>query len=238
LSHKTDHSSARKKLLIVGGTSSIAKLVTTSAIDEGYDVFCTFRNSEKITPLKDINWIPLDFAKVETIESTLSDLESIHLDYVIYLAGSLSHLQNEEAKLQSVEKYITESITLPVWFLTKLITRRTFKKNLQLTYVSSRSSDYGSHDYLYGIAKSSIENFIKSINLKKIPNLTLKIITSGLILGSEMEKSMPSEVSDNHFRSSEGKLLTLEQASVLIWNEATTNTTENVLEKVQIGPDY
>lgn len=238
LSHKTGHSSASKKLLIVGGTSSIAKLITTSAIDAGCEVFSTFRNNGKIAVSNEINWLPLDFSKVETINSALSTLELIHLDYVIYLAGSLSNLQNQDATLKSIDKYISESITHPMWFLRNLIKTRTFEKNSKLTYVSSRSSDYGSHDYLYGMAKSSLENFIKSVKFMNIPNLSLKIISSGLILGSDMEKSMPSENSKRHYQSSGGKLLTLEQASSLIWKEATSDASESILERVQIGPDY
>lgn len=238
MSHKTDHSSASEKLLIVGGTSSIAKLITSRAIDAGCEVFSTFRNSRKINPSKEVNWIPLDFSKIETVESALGDLESIHLDYIIYLSGSLSHLQHEDATLQSFDRYIKENITIPVWFLKNLIKKKTFKENSKLTYVSSRSSEYGSHDYLYGIAKASLENFIKSVKFMKIPNLTLKIISSGLILGSEMEKSMPSEDSNRHYQSSKGKLLTLEQASSLIWKEATSDALVSTIERVQIGPNY
>lgn len=238
LSHKTGHSSASKKLLIVGGTSSIAKLITSSAIEAGCEVFSTFRDSGKIVISKEINWIPLDFSKIETIDSALSKLQLIHLDYVIYLAGSLSHLHNEDATLKSVDRYIKDNITHPMWFLKNLIKTRTFEENSKLTYVSSRSSDYGSHDYLYGMAKASLENFIKSVKFMNIPNLNLKIISPGLILGSEMEKSMPSENSKRHYESSEGKLLTLEQASCLIWKEAISVTFDGVLERVQIGPIY
>lgn len=222
----------------MGGTSSIAKKITDSAIDAGIDVFCTFRNSGKVMPLKEINWVPLDFSKVESIELALDKLESIQLDYIIYLAGSLSHLQNKETSLLSVDRYFTENITHPMWFLMNLIETRNFRQNSKLTYVSSRSSDYGSHDYLYGMAKASLENFIKSVNLMKIPNLSLKIISSGLILGSEMEKSMPIEVSNRHRQSSKGKLLTLEQASLLIWEEAKRDNIGDTLERVQIGPVY
>lgn len=222
----------------MGGTSSIARLITSSAVNAGCEVISTYRNSGKIEVSKEINWLPLDFSRVETVDSALNTLKSIHLDYVIYLAGSLSNLQNQDATLKSFEDYISESITYPMWFLKNLIKTRTFEKTSKLTYVSSRSSDYGSHDYLYGMAKASLENFIKSVKFMNIPNLSLKIITSGLILGSEMEKSMPSENSKKHYQSSGGKLLTLEQASSLIWKEATSNTAESILERVQIGPDY
>ena len=227
----------KKNLLLIGGTSSLSELICNLAISEGFQVFSTYRDERKLLPNPDVNWVQLDFKDISSVKGALSYLSSLEFSRVVYLVGELSDLQNNETDLVRIDEYFRRNITAPIWFLKSLFESRYFTKMSTFTYLSSRASQFGSNDYCYGIAKASIENFIKSLSLLNLSNLEVKIVYSGLILDSGMQRIMPSEVVKNHTARSMDELIHKDLASNRIWEIANTISSKS-LETFQIGPNY
>lgn len=227
----------KKNLLLIGGTSSLSELICNLAISEGFQVFSTYRDERKLLPNPDVNWVQLDFKDIPSVKGALSYLSSLEFSRVIYLVGELSDLQNNETDLVRIDEYFRRNITAPIWFLKSLFESRYFTEMSTFTYLSSRASQFGSNDYCYGIAKASIENFIKSLSLLNLSNLEVKIVYSGLILDSGMQRIMPSEVVKNHIARSMDELIHKDLASNRIWEIANTISSKS-LETFQIGPNY
>jgi len=226
-----------RNILLIGGTSSLSEMICALALSEGFQVFSTYRNKEKIFLSHEINWIHLDFNEITSVEGALSQLRSKNFLRIIYLVGELSDLQKKEIDFLEVDKYFKRNVSIPVWFLKLLLETKFQDEHCTFTYLSSRASQLGSNDYCYGIAKASIENFVKSISLLNSINLEMKIVFSGLILESAMQQKMSEVVVNNHLAKSMNKLIDRNLASAEIWEIANTVSGKS-LETFQIGPQY
>lgn len=238
LDHKKVHSPASRNLLIVGGTSSLSKYICESALKDGWTVYCTYRNLEKRFSTKKFNWIYLNYEDFQSVESALSALQKVEFGKIIYLSAELSNLQNKEAGVVEMAEYFHRNISMPIWFLKSFISNNYFKDGSTFTYMSSRSSDFGSNDYCYGSAKAALENVVKSFSLLSDGKLKYKIIVSGLIDGSKMYREMSPQVAKNHKLRSKDKLLNVRESAGLIWDISSMGFSALNLERINIGPEY
>ena len=226
-----------RSILLIGGTSSLSEMICDLALSEGFQVFSTYRDKEKIFLSQEITWVHLDFNDLPSVESALRYLRSTKFSRIIYLIGELSDLQKKQIDLVEIDKYFKRNISIPIYFLKLLLEDKLQGERCTFTYLSSRASQLGSNDYCYGIAKASIENFIKSLSLLNQTNLEMKIIFSGLILESGMQQKMPEVVVNNHLAKSKNELIDKHLASAKIWETANTISGTS-LESFQIGPLY
>ena len=146
----------------------MSKYICELALKDGWTVYCTYRNSDKRFLVEELEWIYLDYQFYESLDGALAILQKIELTKVIYLSGELSNLQNEDPEIDEIEDYLKRNILMPIWFLKSFLVHNVFKEGSTFTYLSSRSSDFGSNDYYYGIAKAALENLIKSVSLLSV----------------------------------------------------------------------
>ena len=238
LDHKKVHSPASRNLLIIGGTSSLSEYICELALKDGWTVYCTYRNLEKRFYTEKINWIYLNYEEFQSLESALSTFQNIEFGRVIYLSAELSNLQNKEAGVTEVVEYFNRNISRPTWFLRHFTSHHNFQDGSTFTYLSSRSSDFGSNDYCYGAAKAALENLVKSFSLWTDGKLRFKIIVSGLIEGSSMYRGMPPHIAESHKLRSMDKLLNVKESAILIWDISSMGESTLNLERINIGPEY
>ena len=78
-----------KKVLIIGGTSSLAKPIIFKLEKNGYEIDAlTFRQSKKINLKKNYTWIKLDLYDAKSIDMFFSFLPNNFYSKIIFLAGS------------------------------------------------------------------------------------------------------------------------------------------------------
>jgi len=236
--HSKVHSPASGNLLIVGGTSSLSKYICDLALTEGWAVYVTYRDENKKFLPDQLGWIYLDFDKIMSVEKALESIDGIKFKKIIYLVGEISDMQNKEISFGDLDSYFKRNISVPVWFLKSLLLNQKFDEGSTFTYMSSRASLLGSNDFCYGIAKASIENFVKSLSLLPRLGLKFRVLHSGLILGSGMQKNMPPEIVMIHSDKSGNRLVVADRVANQIWEFSSLSTSAKNLEIMEIGVPY
>jgi len=236
--HSKVHSPASGNLLIIGGTSSLSKSICDLALSEGWTVYATFRNEYKKFHSDQLNWIYLNFEELGDVDKALGDLGEIKFKKIVYLVGEISGLQNVEPVFSDLDSYFKRNISVPVWFLKHLLLNQEFSEGSTFTYMSSRAAQLGSNDFCYGIAKAAIENFVKSLSLLPALKLELRVLRSGLILGSEMQNNMPAEIVKVHMDKSDSGLIDADFVANQIWKFSDFRGSTTPLEILEVGPSY
>ena len=236
--HSKVHSPATENLLIIGGTSSLSRYICELALGDGWSVYSTFRNENKKFLPDRLNWIYLNFEELESVDKALRQLDKVKFKKVIYLVGEISGIQNMHTSFVDLDSYFKRNISAPVWFLKDLILKQEFGEGSTFTYMSSRASRLGSNDFCYGIAKASIENFVKSLSLLPTLKIKFKVLHSGLISGSAMQSKMPPEVIKAHMDKSGEGLIDTTSIANQIWKFSDFREPVTNLEVLEVGPSY
>ena len=225
-------SDSRKTLLILGGTSSIARPIIETAILEGYNVYASYRNSEKTWKDDHLTWIYLDTGKLESVEDFLHKVRLENPDRVICLIGALSGLELTQLDRSKFESYILEQLINPSYLIIRIF--ELLKPNSRMLVMSSRAAKR-SFDFSYSIVKSGIESLVLSLRTRNVDN-KIDFVRSGLILNSAMYFDMTEEDRIRHTTQSNGNLLGLDGAATAIWEMFNEPWDGN--GGLYLGPDY
>jgi NAD(P)-dependent dehydrogenase (short-subunit alcohol dehydrogenase family) len=199
---------------VLGGTSSIAKPIIETAIFKGYKVDATFRSLDKTWQTEGLSWHFLDIARVESIRDLKELIEYDSFERILYLIGSLSHIEISESDFEELSEYISTHLTNPIYLLNQILDK--ISENSRLLIMSSRAAKQ-SHDIPYAVIKCGLETFVRSARSRtKTPNISY--IRSGLILDSKMASVMTQSDMNRHLELSEGNLLNVESAASRIWS--------------------
>lgn len=227
-----------KNMLILGATSSLARPFLNIALDEGFGVTATNRNSVNLFENSNLKWLHLDLEYQNSINSFLESIANKKFDLIIDFIGENSQLELHNLELIKLNKYFSAQITNHIFLLLKI--QSLINPNGNLINISTRSVKYGSFDIPYAAAKSAIHSTIFSLRNKFLENQKVINVVSGLIENSSMFNQMTLENISKHRERAVKELLTpLEFAKALI--EICKNTKENEYSnysEIFIGPDY
>ncbi len=229
------------KLLVVGGTSSLAPEIFDRAKADGYEIYASYRTSLPQLADESVNWIFLDFSSIKSIEEFILRLEGLSFSRVIFLAGKTSPTFTQTFGYSELEEYLRVQLVNPAHLLRKLSYFLEVASPSNLVYMSSRSAIYGSLDWPYGIAKAGLQNSLISLSKILHHNLSVVSVASGLVLGSTMQESMQAEIVSAHIEKADlvsGSLLTVPQAAQEIWNLTPESTLKLSGKILEIGPVY
>lgn len=223
---------SNKSLLVLGGTSSIAKPIIERAILEGFKVDATFRNLGKTWQTEGLSWHFLDIARIESIRDLNEVMKYSSFKRILYLIGSLSHIEISESDVEELSEYISTHLTNPIFLLNHV--SEEISESSKLLIMSSRAAKK-SHDIPYALIKSGLETFIRSMRSRaSITNISY--IRSGLILDSKMASTMTQSDMDRHLELSAGQLINLESAASRIWDVFAESWQDH--ESFSLGQDY
>lgn len=227
-----------KNMLILGATSSLARPFLNIALDEGFGVFATNRNSVSLFENSNLKWLHLDLESQNSINRFLESIANKKFDLIIDFIGENSQLELHNLEIIKLNKYFSAQITNHIFLLLKI--QSLINPNGALINMSTRSVKYGSFDIPYAAAKSAIHSTIFSLRNKFLENQKVINIVSGLIENSSMFNQMTLENISNHRQRAVKDLLTpVEFANALI--EICKNTKDNEFNnysEIIIGPDY
>jgi NADP-dependent 3-hydroxy acid dehydrogenase YdfG len=224
----------QKKFLLVGGTSSLSDDIISLAKNDGYSVYSTYKNKNKITHTNDVKWLELDISSQDSILSFLKNTPNNFYDKVIFLIGKTTKTKYNKIDIVELEKYYTEQASNYIYLLQNILLKT--KKTSKIIVVTSRSANYGSYDVHYSAVKGAIQSSVKSLS-KFSKNKTIFCISPSLILDSTMFKEMSKRNIFKHLKKTKNNLLSKNEVSNFIWNsyeKSLINLNGKVLE---IGKD-
>ncbi len=229
------------RLLVVGGTSSLAPGIFKLAVESGYEIFATHRH--QLPPDTDIavTWFYLDIESKDSVDAFLSRLHNLSFSRIIFLAGATFGRVGHEISTDDLSEYLRIQLINPVYLIGKLIHHLEVSTSSNMIYMSSRAASFGSADWPYGIAKAGIQNYISSLSQSQKPPVSILSVVSGLILDSKMQKRMSSDTLYSHVKRAHavgGKLLTLNEITQHIWELDPDSTSCLQGTVLPLGPVY
>jgi NAD(P)-dependent dehydrogenase (short-subunit alcohol dehydrogenase family) len=173
--------SNEKKVLIVGGTSCIAKEIIEALESNQYKInLMTFRQQWKI--YGDYTWAYCDLEEVDSVNNLIDLIKKDKYSKMIFLPGnSLGPVVGEHSYEQLEAFY--NAFVFRYNFLIKEASKCLTEDGLIIS-ISSIAANIAINDAHYSAVKAGVQAFVKSLSLKLRPNQSAFSISPGLIYNS------------------------------------------------------
>ena len=228
----------KKRILVLGGTSSFAYDIINAFLEDKFEVFATYRSPKPKSRIHNVDYIFLDISNSNSIIRFLKNIDNYKFTHVLSLIGSESNINKFPNKdIKSSSMYIQTHITNLIYLIDNLFERSRISKNCNLIIVSSRSARFGSRDRYYSVSKSALEGYVKSVGKFTKNRANLNAVSVGLIRGSKMYLEMPNHLVISHEKRSNNSLLDLKELSTLIFN-LTSKKSFSSGQIIYLGPQY
>jgi NADP-dependent 3-hydroxy acid dehydrogenase YdfG len=173
-----------KKVLIIGGTSSLAQPIISKLENNGYEIAAmTFRQVDKI--YNNYTWIKLDLYDKHSIEMFFTFLPKHFYSKIIFLSGSgLGRSYKDVAEDEMISFYdafLINYISL-IMNLTHML-----EFDGQIVFISSIAADIPIQDAHYSAVKAGVEAFVRSASSQLSDNQSMFSISPATITDSMRE---------------------------------------------------
>ena len=225
------------RILLLGGTSSLAPQLIDKLLAQGYMITATYRDIKKTRPLSnDLFWVPLDLNSRNSISDFLQIIRDYKFERIIVLIGATSNLEADTGAMDHLYSYYEKYVSGLHFLIRQVIT------NLQgignMVVLSSRSASHPSFDAHYAATKGALESLIRSI-APKLPNSQSVIcVAPSLIENSEMYHEMSPENIERHKTRSTKQLLEISDMAEFISVMSPRVTKLMNGRTISVGSDY
>jgi NAD(P)-dependent dehydrogenase (short-subunit alcohol dehydrogenase family) len=228
----------RKRILLVGGDSSLARNLIAYAKSENYEIHKTNRGLEGCKQNPDFeNTHYLDLESLVSIDNFLHTIANVDFIQIYFLIGKLSRIEPLDLNYSITRSYLETYSTNTCYLIDKLLLQLSQTEKSRFVFISSRAASKKSYDALYSASKASVSAFIRSRSNFLPSNQVAVSIETGLILGSKMNYQMKSEES-KHLKLSNGKLLTVDEFVTLLWTLDFDDLSSRNGSVFHLGPQY
>jgi len=204
----------QKKVLIVGGTSSIVPGIINKLEEYNYVIdLMTFRTPGK--QYGDYKWQNLDLENKDSLDDLLSIMPKNYYSKILFVSGNSLGNYNGNVPYDELQKFY-DSFLLRYNFLIKE-SCKSLTDDGQIVYISSIAANIPIFDADYSAAKAGVQAFVRSLSLSMKTNQSSFSISPGLIHGSKVFKEID-------YHGDETKLATIDQIAEII---ATADKTYN-----------
>jgi short-subunit dehydrogenase involved in D-alanine esterification of teichoic acids len=227
-----------KRMLILGGTASIACPFLQMALDSGYEITATTRASQNLLSNSKLNWEYLDLDSEESVIKFIHSISTFNFNFIFDFIGKTSELNSQNFELIDLKEYFSSQITNHVFLLLNI--QRLLTLDGSLINVSSRSVKHGSFDIPYAAAKAAVHNSVYSIKDKLLGKQKIINVICGLIENSRMFNQMsPENIISHRNRASTG-LITVEAFAIELIKlcEDVKDENSTTYSEILIGSDY
>jgi len=184
----------KKKILIIGANSAIAKHCSKIWFERGDDLYLVARSEQKLQKLiLELNYI--NSSKIYFYHMDLNDLDShsimldeaeavlTNIDIILIAHGSLSDQKICEQNVDKTIREIKTNALSVVSLLTLIANRFEKKKEGTIAVLSSVAGDRGrASNYVYGSAKAMITEFMSGLRQRlHKSNIAVITIKPGLV---------------------------------------------------------
>ena len=195
-----------KKVLIIGGTSSLANFIIPKLENNNYEISAmTFRQSSKI--YKDYTWIKLDLYDYESINMFLHSILPNTYSKIIFLSGSGLGKSYKDITEEDMAKFYQAFLINYISLIMNLTHR--LDDDGQIVFISSIAANIPIQDAHYSAVKAGVEAFIRSASSQLSKNQSMFSISPATITDSMREKI--SDLILNADTSYNGKTIDINQ---------------------------
>ena len=184
----------KKKILIIGANSAIAKHCSKIWAERGDDLYLVARNEERLKKLiLELNYINssqiyfyhMDLNDLSGHSKMLDTAEAVltNIDIILIAHGTLSDQKNCEQNVDNTILEIKTNALSVVSLLTLIANRFEKKKSGTVAVLSSVAGDRGrASNYVYGSAKAMITEFMSGLRQRlHKSNISVITIKPGLV---------------------------------------------------------
>ena len=211
----------KKNVLIIGGSSSLAKNLSKIFLNNNYLVTSTYNNN-KIQNFKKINNFKskqLDVEKMESIDNLIAYINNkkIKFDLIINLLGTITGKELNKYSDYEIKKMIDINVLGITMLVKKLIPK--LNKNSTFINLSSYSAIKGSFDPVYASSKIFLTPLLLSLAKKYRGKIRFITLCPSLIKNSKMYKDMKvKNIKVHESRNLNKKLVTIKDLSKIIFD--------------------
>ncbi len=212
----------KKKVLIIGGSSSLGISLIDSFLNKNYQIFSTY-NNRKIKLDKRITNVHLDLQSNESRNLFFEFVkQNEKFKIVIFLPALLFGKKLDDYTLNEISSCMDINFNLQAFVLGKILNN--LYKNCCVLFISSISGEKGSFDPFYAASKGAQIAFVKSLSSWISPKIRINVITPSLIADSKMYFQMDKSRQDFHKSNNPmKKLLTKKELSEIICDISSEN---------------
>ncbi len=227
---------------MLGGTSSLADAVITKALELGFTVHATRRESTGHNVRADIDrWYELDLNESSSVEEFFNSISREKFDTIICLIGKVFRNNDTDSNenFENLTIYFTSQVVRLSMICQFLIEKcMSIDPQSSFIYLSSRSAVNGSWDQYYACAKGAMHSFFLSLAKKVEIESRIVLVLSGLIQGSRMYQQMTPENRHKHFVLSGGILPNSKNFADFIFELNESGTSKSNSPIVWFGTPY
>jgi len=167
-----------KKVLIIGGTSSLAKPIISKLEDNGYEIAAmTFRQQDKI--YDNYTWARVDFYEYESIDIFLHFLPPDTYSKIIFLSGSGLGKNYKDVTEEDTASFYKAFLINYISLMMNLIHR--LDDDGQIVFISSIAANIPIEDAHYSAVKAGVEAFVRSASSQLSDNQSMFSISPATI---------------------------------------------------------
>ena len=172
----------KKKVLITGITGSIGKVIAKTFIDNGYEVFGTGRNSNKIEKIKSELNIE-NIIKIDFLNTDFKPLLPDDFDILINCAGIYDYCETQKADEKKISEILKLNLEIPISLSKFVIPKIKEKKWGRIINIGSISGSVGEACAVaYSASKAGLIGLTKSLALElAFDNITVNCINPGWV---------------------------------------------------------
>ena len=236
------NSVSKRRLLVLGGTSSLADAVIDKALALGFTVHATRRNSTNHHVREDIDaWHELDLDESSSVKDFIDSVSMEKFDTVICLLGKVFQTSDLESNrnFEKLTNYFTSQV-VRLSVVCQFLIEECMSEypTSSFIYLSSRSAVNGSWDQYYACAKGAMHSYFLSLANKVEIHSQIILVVSGLIQNSRMYQQMSPENRQKHLTLSGGFLPNTEDFANFVFELNQTWATQSISPVVWFGNPY
>ena len=225
-----------KRVLIIGGSSSLVPTLYRIAKAESFEITASFRGDLTHSQDMNIQWLNLELSEKDSIDGFLEELNNIKFDRILFLIGSVTNKYFLKMTYSEIANYHLTYAVNSLYLLQKCLSN--IKETSNILVMSSRAGSNASFDVHYSAVKSALEAYVRSSAQALAENQSIVAISSGLIEGSKMYLDMKAEHQISHKIRAGGSLITINELCSEIWSLQPHKTIKDNGKTIHIGPVY
>ena len=180
----------QKKVLVIGGTSSITPDIINKLELNGYVIdLMTFRQPNK--EYGNYNWQYLNLEDMSSVENLLKIMPENYYSKILFISGNSLGQYNGNVPFKELQIFY-DAFLLRYNFLIKE-SCKSLSDDGQIVYISSIAANIPIFDADYSAAKAGVQAFVRSLSCSLKPNQSAFSISPGLIYGSRVFEDMNYE---------------------------------------------
>ena len=177
----------KKKILIVGGSSSVGRELIKNLNGGSHEIFSTYnKNKIRIVGKKKITQFKLDITSELQVEKLIKKINKMRIffDKIIFLQGQFIGKQLKDFSTNNIKENLDINFIGQAILLKKI--ERRLNKDCLIIFVSSISAAKGSYDPIYAASKGAIISFVKSLATWCAPEIRCIALLPGVIKDTKM----------------------------------------------------